>query len=302
MKKNSMTKSETLFLRYLKYFAFAVGIMAFVVGFTRSPESAPQKLVVVETNDSHSAVLPMDEQGGYAARFRVIDSLRQVHPNLVLVDDGDIFQGTPFFNLFGGSLDIACYNLMGYDAMTLGNHEFDIGIDSLAKILKKAEFPVVVSNYDVKGTPLEDIVQKYAIINRGSLKIGLFGLGVAPDNLIIPDNFGGITYLDPIKTANHYAQFLREQEQCDFVLCISHLGFAYEKDHPFIGDSILATKTRNIDLITGGHTHGIVVQKFINNADGVPTMVGQERKNAKYLGLFYIAEKEDSTSNLPKCK
>lgn len=265
-----------------------IGLCAGVIITLAGCTTQPKQLVIVETNDSHSAVLPINGIGGYAARTRMLDSLRAENPNLLLVDDGDIFQGSPFFNIYGGRLDIQCYNRMGYEAMTLGNHEFDSGIDSLAVWLKEANFPIIVSNYDVSNTPLEGVVQPYAIIEKGGLKIGLLGLCVNPDNLILQDNIKGVVYQDPIEKGNEYAAFLKNEKNCDLVVCLSHLGYSYPEGWPNPGDSIVATKTRNIDIMLGGHTHKIVRRKYLPNADGDSVFVMQQSKSGKALGIVKL--------------
>lgn len=243
--------------------------------------SAQKSLVVLTTNDTHSQILPGDDgTGGYARRLGIIDTVRANNKCVVLVDDGDFSQGTIFFNFFKGDVEVLGMNTMQYDAVTFGNHEFDNGVDSLAKHLKKVKFPIVCANYDVKGTALEGLVKPYVILKRGGLKIGIFGLGISPANLIADYNFKGITWHNPEETANAVSEQLKKKERCDVVICISHLGVA--ESAPF-SDWTLAAHSRYIDLICGGHSHQ-VVNKQVPNADGKPVQIIQAGKTGAQLG------------------
>ena len=183
-----------------------------------------QELLILCTNDSHSQVEAKDGKGGFAARADVVDSLRKVYPLNILLDAGDMMQGTPYFNIYHGRIEIAAYNRLGYDAVTLGNHEFDYGLDTLAMFLKLASFPIVSCNYDVKGTPLEDIVKPYTVINKGGLKIAVIGFGVSPESLILQSNFAPVKYQNPIERGNYYADSLKNSG-IDFIIALSHLGY-----------------------------------------------------------------------------
>ena len=228
-----------------------------------------QKLLILCTNDSHSQIEieKKSGQGGFAARADLIDSLRAIYPLNLLLDAGDMVQGTPYFNLYHGRIEIAGYNRLGYDAATLGNHEFDMGLDTLAMLLKLADFSIVCCNYDVKNTPLETLVKPYEIFERGGMKIAVIGFGVSPKSLILQSNFEPIKYLDPIKMGNFYADSLKNAG-IDFVIALSHLGCK-----GYINDSILATQSRNIDLILGGHTHEIRGALELQNIDDRPVKI-----------------------------
>ena len=177
-----------------------------------------------------------------------------------------MMQGTPYFNIYHGRIEIAAYNRLGYDAVTLGNHEFDYGLDTLAMFLKLASFPIVSCNYDVKGTPLEDIVKPYTVINKGGLKIAVIGFGVSPESLILQSNFAPVKYQNPIERGNYYADSLKNSG-IDFIIALSHLGYFTDgRDN----DSTLATNSKNIDLILGGHTHQVRKDTIITNAIGKP--------------------------------
>ncbi len=220
-----------------------------------------QRLIILHTNDVHSRLdpFPMDGGrnqglGGVAARAAQIESIRNTNEQVLLLDAGDIFQGTPYFNIYNGEPEIKAMTAMKYDACTMGNHDFDAGIENFALQMQKASFPCIISNYDFTNTPLEGKTIPYRVIKKGSLKIGIFGLGIKLKGLV-PDNLSGNTiYLDPIEKANEMAAFLKKEKKCDLIICLSHLGYKYRETNQ-ISDVILASETLNIDLIIGGHTH-----------------------------------------------
>lgn len=248
---------------------------------------SPHRLVILHSNDSHSQIESCaNGQGGYAARKQFIDSIRATYDNVLLVDAGDIFQGTPYFNMFNGKLEIAGYNLMGYEATTFGNHEFDKGIDTLAARMREANFPYICCNYDVSGTAVDGLVKPYVVFEKQGLRVGVLGLGVDPTGLILADNFGGIKYLDPIESANRTAATLRHDEHCDFVIALSHLG--YSANPEIMSDSIVAANSVDIDLILGGHTHEIRGVFDIANRTGKVVKVMQTGKSAKEMDMVVV--------------
>ena len=223
---------------------------------------SPLKLTILHTNDTHSRLepFPMDGGrnqglGGIAGRARLINQIRQEEEQVLLLDAGDIFQGTPYFNLYKGEPEIKAMTAMGYDACTIGNHDFDAGMENLAtQLTSHANFPMLVCNYDFSGTPMEQKTIPWKIFKKGKLKIGVFGVGIEGRGLI-PDNlFGATQYMDPVQKANETAEQLKRKENCDMIICLSHLGFQY-KGWEKVSDEMLATQTENIDLIIGGHTH-----------------------------------------------
>ena len=249
-------------------------------------------LTILHTNDTHSQVDPKaDGRGGYARRMGLIAEERKQDPNLLLVDAGDFCQGTPYFNFYHGRVEIEALNRMGYDAATLGNHEFDYGLDTLAMILKKANFPIVCANYDVKGTPLEGVVKPYTIVHKDGLKIGIFGLGVQPKGLIADKNFEPIVYNPPYPIAQELATMLRNEKKCDVVVCLSHLGTypATEQDYC---DVELAAETHDIDVIIGGHTHKVYDDLRIRNLDGIEVPVVQMGKSGVNVGKIVLTLQE----------
>lgn len=257
-----------------------------LVACAKTPEC--RHLTILHTNDTHSQILPEDEKniGGYARRIGVINQEREADPNLLLLDAGDFSQGTPYFNYFHGRVEIAAMNWMKYDAATLGNHEFDNGIDTLAAILRMAEFPIICANYDFTGTALENIVKPYVILERNDIKIGIFGLGCYPYSVIDDDNFRPIQYLEPYAVAQRMADTLRAQG-CEVVICLSHQGTnPHDGDEPC--DKEMVSKTRGIDLVIGGHTHELVTDLSVKNLDGKDVPLRQMRKYGSYLGKVML--------------
>ncbi len=252
-------------------------------------------LLIVATNDTHSQVEICGENmkslaglGGYASRAALIDSLRQQNSDLLLFDTGDFSQGTPYYNIYKGRVEVQAYNLMRYDAVTLGNHEFDNGLDTLAARLREANFKVVCSNYDVAGTPLEGLVQPTVIFSRAGWRIGVVGLGVNPEGLILQSNFGTIKYLEPLAMANRYADSLKTVCGCDLVVALSHLGSDYEHEmQP--SDEYIAENSRSIDVIIGGHTHKRM-QKTCANLNGDSVVLIQSGKSGAYVGKIKISK------------
>ena len=245
-------------------------------------------LTILHTNDTHSQVEPKtNDQGGYARRMGLIRQERKKDKHLLLVDAGDFCQGTPYFNFYHGRVEIGAMNRMGYDAATLGNHEFDNGLDTLAAVIQStANFPIVCSNYDFTGTALEGIVQAYAIVHKGNLKIGIFGLGCDPKGVIADKNFLPAVYLDPYPVAQAMADTLRAQK-CDVVVCLSHMG-TYGKAPEDVCDVNLAGKTRGIDVIVGGHTHKLYDNLRVPNLDGDSIPLCQMGKSGVYLGKIVL--------------
>ena len=252
----------------------------------------PDHLTILHTNDTHSQIEPKSNgQCGYARRMGLINEERKTDRHLLLLDAGDFCQGTPYFNIYRGRVEIDAMNRMRYDAATLGNHEFDNGLDTLAAVLKGANFPIVCANYDFTGTAMEGVTQPYAIIRKGLLKVGVFGLGCDPKGIIADKNFLPAQYLDPYPVAQRMADTLRAQG-CDVVVCLSHMG-TYGKADGDVCDVTLAKKTRGIDVIVGGHTHQLYDHLRVANLDGDSIPLCQMAKSGAYLGkiLLYLGDK-----------
>ena len=216
------------------------------------------KITIIHTNDMHSHIHPFKTGrnkglGGMAERAGVINEIRKKEEHVLLLDAGDIFQGTPYFNFYGGELEFKLMSKMNYDAATIGNHDFDNGLDGLAKQLPYAKFPFLVANYDFSKTILKNKFKAYKIFNKGGIKIGVFGIGIELNGLVPKKLYQETIYQDPIEKANYYASFLKKEKRCNLIICLSHLGFKYKTNK--VSDTILASKSRDIDLIIGGHTH-----------------------------------------------
>ena len=239
------------------------------------------KLTILHTNDTHSHIDPFPEnhakfpnRGGVVWRYEQIQKIRQEEEHVLLLDAGDIFQGTPYFNKYKGVLEMKLMSKMGYEAATMGNHEFDLGLNGFKNARKYASFPFVCSNYDFSNTILKDDTVKHHIIQKGKLKIGILGVGVEMEGLIPKLAYEDSSYLDPIACANKEAQLLKEKG-CDFIICLSHLGYEYP-DSGKVSDKILARSTRNIHLIIGGHTHTFLEQPTEEqNLDGKKVLINQ---------------------------
>ena len=254
----------------------------------------PDHLTILHTNDTHSQVEPKDNgQCGYARRMGLIAEERKADKNLLLVDAGDFSQGTPYFNFYRGRVEIEAMNRMRYDAVTFGNHEFDNGLDTLAMVVRHAQFPFVCANYDFTGTPLEGLVQPFAIVHKGGLKIGIFGLGCDPKGIIADKNFEPAVYLDPYPVAQRMADTLRAQK-CDIVVCLSHMG-TYGKAEEDVCDVAMVKQTRGIDVVIGGHTHKLYDNLRVANLDGDSIPVCQMAKSGAFLGkiVLHLGDKNE---------
>jgi 5'-nucleotidase len=247
------------------------------------------KLVILHTNDTHSQVEPTDksslktsDMGGYARRMGVINQIRAKEENVLLVDAGDYSQGTPYFNFLNGRVEIDAMNRMKYDAGTLGNHEFDNGIDTLAVVLRNAKFPMISSNYKLDHTSLSGLVKPYVVLERFGLRIGILALDVNPVSLIFEKNYKGMEYQDPVEKANEVSALLKKKEKCDVIICLSHLGG--DSTSKKVNDFEIAHKTRYIDVIIGGHSHSMITNTTVKNAAGKPMVIAQMGKSGLYLG------------------
>ena len=291
MKCKSVFKGITVGAKQSFLFSQYIVLLLFFAMVACAP--AEPTIVILHTNDTHSQIEPIapgkrdGNHAGYARRMGLIQQLRQEHPNLILLDAGDFSQGTPYFNFYHGRIEVDAFNRMGYDAVTLGNHEFDNGVDTLAKVLQDANFAVVSSNYDVQGTPLQDIVRPYHILTRAGVRIGILGVGVHPEGLIAAKNFHPVRYLDPIPAAQQVATLLREEHHCDLVICLSHLG-TYSLNSEHLSDEMLAQSTNNIDIIIGAHTHKIVTNHYVQNLDGDSVLLAQMGKSGARIGKITL--------------
>ncbi|MBK8505772.1 MAG: metallophosphatase [Saprospiraceae bacterium] len=266
------------------------------------------KLTILHTNDVHSRIdpFPMDGSrnqglGGVARRSKLIDEIRAQESNLLLLDSGDIFQGTPYFNFFGGELEMKLMSQMGYDASTIGNHDFDGGLDGLVKQLPHATFPFINCNYDFSDTVMSEKAIPCKVFNKSGLRIGVLGVGIALHGLVPLKLYGDTRYLDPVVEANKVASHLRNEEKCDYVICLSHLGYKYENAQ--VDDIKFARSSKYIDLILGGHTHTFMKEPhFISNNENKPVMINQVGWAGIVLGRIDVMFEKNAKNRCVTCQ
>ena len=264
-------------------------------------------ITILHTNDVHSHIDPFPADhprnaniGGVARRANLIESIRKENSNVLLLDAGDIFQGTPYFNYYGGELEFKLMSMLNYDLATMGNHDFDNGLEGFVAQLPHAKFDFVSANYDFKNTMLDGIVKPYKIFTKNGIKIGVFGLGIQLEGLVDKKNYKETVYNDPIETAQEMTRILKTQEKCDLVICLSHIGYTYKNEPEKISDLNLAAKTKDIDLIIGGHTHTFLDKPtIVKNLDGIDTLVNQVGCYGINLGRidFYFDKDMNKTNS-----
>jgi len=264
-------------------------------------------LTILHTNDVHSYIDPFPpnhpknpNMGGVAHRAAMIENIRQENQNVLLLDAGDIFQGTPYFNYYGGELEFKLMSMMKYDLATIGNHDFDNGIEGLYNQLPNANFEFVSANYDFKNTVMDGHVKPYKIFNKAGIKVGVFGLGIGLDGLVDKKNFKETLYHDPVGVSQDMARILKQEQKCDLVICLSHLGYKYKDEPEKISDTKLATLTKDIDLIIGGHTHTFLDKPTVlKNVEGKEVLVNQVGCYGINLGRidFYFDSEISKSSN-----
>ena len=262
------------------------------------------KVTILHTNDTHSHIDPFPEnhskypgQGGASRRKHLVDGIRSLEKHVLLLDAGDIFQGTPYFNVHGGELEFRLMSEMGYDAATMGNHDFDAGIEGFERMLPHAKFPFLCSNYDFSNTILNGKTQPYKVFKKGKIKVGVFGIGVELDGLVSPELYKETRYLDPISEAQKMADFLKNEAKCNLVVCLSHLGYKSRGNN--MCDPVLAKETSNIDLIIGGHTHTFLKEAEMHkNKDGKAILVNQVGWAGLILGRIDFYFDKDGNPDL----
>jgi 5'-nucleotidase len=286
----------------------SVGVTAGLMPY-QSLATGPEfiTLTVLHTNDQHSRIepFPMDGSrneglGGAAKRAGLIKKVRDTQKHVLLLDSGDVFQGTPYFNFFGGELEYKLMSAMGYDAGTIGNHDFDAGIEGLEKQLVHTNFPLLISNYDFSDSCMAGKTKPYQIFKKGPLKIGVFGLGIELEGLVPQSLYKQTRYLDPVKKANEISQLLKGDYKCDYVICLSHLGYKYNDSK--ISDVALASLTDDIDLILGGHTHTFLrsPETHVNTA-GKPVIINQVGWAGIMLGRLDIIFERNRKGKCVSC-
>lgn len=270
-------------------------IMLLLVVATGAEAKKHKQLVILHTNDTHSCILPLKEsladtviagRGGFIRRIAMIKEQRKEHPkNLLLFDSGDFSQGSSYYTMFKGDVEIGLMNRMGYDAVTIGNHEFDFGLENMARVFKMAKFPIVCANYDFTGTVCEGLVKPYVVLKRNGVRIGVFGLGAKLQGLVSARNCPGVKFLDPTETARKMVDILRNQEKCDVVICLSHLGWEVTD----IPDEKVIGETRGIDIVLGGHSHTYMKEvQWAKNLDGKQVPDDQNGKHAVFVGKLVV--------------
>ncbi len=268
-----------------------------------------KKITVLHTNDVHSHIDPFGpddgrnpNKGGVARRATLIENIRKDNPNTLLLDAGDIFQGTPYFNYYGGELEFKLMSLMKYDVATIGNHDFDNGLDGLYAQLPHAKFDFVSANYDFSNTVMDSHVKPYKIIIKDGIKIGIFGLGIQLKGLVDQSLYKETVYLDPVERAQDMSRILKENEKCDLIICLSHLGFKYDIIPDKVSDVKLAEQTKNIDLIIGGHTHTFMdkptVVKNAVNENVLINQVGCYGINIGKIDFYFDSKKNKSAEGV----
>lgn len=260
-----------------------------------------KSLLILHSNDTHSCIMPLSpnladtmlaDRGGYLRRIAMLKQERQKRPDLLYFDSGDFSQGSPYYTMYKGDVEIGLMNQMGIDAATIGNHEFDYGLENMARLFRMANFPIVCANYDFRGTVAEDVVKPYVILRRNGLKIGVFGLAPEMDGLVAQHNYAGVKYLDPATCANEMVRILKKKK-CDLIICISHLGWDTTPPEKRAGwpecDNTAIAKTRGIDLVLGGHSHSYFDRlKHITDLDGRQVAVDQNGKHGIYIGRMEV--------------
>ena len=251
-----------------------------------------QSLTIVHTSDTHSCVEPISphdikpqqaDKGGFIRRVSLVKELRQKYPNMLLLDCGDFSQGSVYYSLFKGEVEVSLMNLMGYDACTIGNHEFDCGMENMARLFRMAQFPIVCSNYDFTGTVCEGLVKPYIIKEYEGIRVGIFGVCPQLEGLVSSANCKGVVYHKPLEVAQEIVDKLRGEECCDFVICLSHLGYGDNDDQ----DPALIRGTRGIDVVLGGHSHSYFeYTKYLPNADGREIPLDHQGKNGQFVGVL----------------
>lgn len=247
-----------------------------------------QELTIIHLNDTHSHIDPQRSgeyigRGGVIEQAAYIDSVRRAEGkrSVLLLHAGDFGQGTSYFTELNGNIEIDVMNAMKYDVVALGNHEFDNGIPELARRLENLEADVVCANYDFAGTPLEGLVEPYVIVRRAGKKIGVIGLLTDIMKVVDRSVAKDLSYLEPADVVNRYAAYLKNEKDCDLVICLSHLGYREDKD--------LASQLSDVDVIVGGHSHTLLHKKqVVKDAEGDDVIVVQNWKWGLNVGCLTV--------------
>lgn len=268
-------------------------LISILLAFASVGMAQPKQLVILHTNDTHSTIFPLNVnladtlkagRGGFMRRVAMLNEERKKEPELLLFDSGDFSQGSPYYTLFKGDVEVGLMNQMRYDAVVIGNHEFDFGLDNMARIFRMAKFPILCANYDFTGTPVEGLVKPYVILKRKGMKIGVFGLSPAMDGLVDTAKCHGVKFLDPIVVAKEMVRTLK-QRRCDLIICLSHLGWHIRG----IDDKQVIENTEGLDLVLGGHSHSFFEQlQYAKDPSGKNVPVDQNGKHAIFVGKMKL--------------
>lgn len=272
----------------------------------KSTDTDIKQLTILHTNDVHSYIDPFPtdhprnpNKGGVVRRAALIETIRKENPNVLLLDAGDIFQGTPYFNYYGGELEFKLMSMMQYDAATIGNHDFDNGVEGLHAQMPHATFEFISSNYNFKNTVMDGFVKPFKIFDKNGIKVGVFGLGIELNGLVDKKMYKETVYSDPVETAQEMVRILKKEHKCDLIVCLSHLGYKYNGDETKICDLKLAKLTQDIDLIIGGHTHTFLdkptVLKNSNNQDVIINQVGCYGINLGRIDFYFDNNKQNTS-------
>ena len=271
-----------------------ISLSLIVICLSFSPALAQMRLTILHTNDTHSCILPLNKnladtviagRGGYIRRATMIEQERQKDPSLLLFDSGDFSQGSSYYTMFKGDVEVKLMNEMGYDAATIGNHEFDFGLENMVRLFRMAKFPIICSNYDFAGTELAEIVKPYVVMKRNGIKIGLFALCPQLEGLVFAKNYGPLTYLNPSEVAQQMIDLLKQQKKCDVVICLSHLGWQVS-EYPC--DRVIR-ETSGLDLVLDGHSHTYLEHlEYVKDKSGRMVPVDQNGKHAAFVGKISL--------------
>ena len=257
---------------------------------------AQKQIVILHTNDTHSTIEPVSKyskvkeaagKAGCVRRATMVKQLREQNPDILLFDSGDFSQGSTFYTMYKGDVEVGLMNIMVYDAATIGNHEFDFELDNLARLARQAKFPIVCSNCDFTGTPCQDVIKKYCVVVRDGVRIGVFGLTPKIEGLVMKENIAGVKYIDPIQATKEMVSVLRDKERCYIVVCLSHLGWKLAPE--YIDDQVLISSTTGIDIVLGGHSHTYMKEmEWVDNAEGKSIPVDQNGKHGAFVGKITL--------------
>ena len=275
----------------MKQVVFIIALMLVTVS---ASAKGPKKITVLHTSDTHSCILPLNSnladknvagRGGFLRRIVMLEKERQKDPNLLLFDCGDFSQGSSYYTMFKGDVEVGLMNQMHYDAVTIGNHEFDFGLENMTRLFKNANFPVVCSNYDFADTELNNIVKPYLVLKRKGVKIGVFALCPPLEGLVSAKNYGPLKFLDPVEVTNKMVDILRNNKKCDVVICLSHLGWE-TTEYP---DNKVIQQTQGIDIVLGGHSHTYLKELgYETDKTGKQIPVDHEGKHGAYVGKIEL--------------